>query len=551
MKKHVILAALAVLTFACISFGQNRFEGYNIILDVPTTQRSTACALRYSAPSTPVTVTDLNGATPAKLRSCDGSSLMAGTPAMRADAATYKWCFEGEDKVYRITFAGDSYSGPVTYNVAANAGPGPTGSYNVKDFGAVGDGRTDDTYAIRGALAFLAAKNGGILHFPEGDYLVGGVPNFNGIAIPAGVTIQGVAGIHSGFSTNNPIKNSPSRITLSGSRRTLFKIGECVEKVAIKDIELFGVSQDQTIAVEGLGAYNSSQDFAFENVAFNQFWRGIYVHGLTQTNLSWQFDYVSIDRCRFIYNTDAGLYTNVINSDWHVQDSLFINPKRTATQNADSMRFERAGSILIENTFGGGFSTALGGTFINILDSGITHISHCGAEGIVSTLIYNEEQIGGAGDYSYPLTVVNSVFAAPMIFNARRTFVSTGNLYGPATFKADNRLRVYSTGDRFCYDGHTAGCRGPAKNNFDKATVIFMTGQPSEGQVQGHPAYFGTDVQFGAGVQMPSVAASALPTGKPNGTMVYCSNCRRATTPCSTGGSGAPAMVVNGQWSCL
>lgn len=42
---------------------------------------------------------------------------------------------------------------------------------NVKDFGAVGDGVTDDTAAIKSAVASLN-ENGGILYFPTGTYVV-------------------------------------------------------------------------------------------------------------------------------------------------------------------------------------------------------------------------------------------------------------------------------------------------------------------------------------------------------------------------------------------
>jgi hypothetical protein len=215
------------------------------------------------------------------------------------------------------------------------------------------------------------------------------------------------------------------------------------------------------------------------------------------------------------------------------------------------MMFERAAGILIDNTVGGGFTNAIGGTFLSILDSGNVLVSHSQTESMTNSFYYNEAQNPDAGDYSAPVTFLNSVFGAPIVFNARRTFVSVGTLYAANTFKADERLRVYSTGDRFCHDGYTIACGGGTKNNFDRATVIFMTGQPSEGRVTGHPTFFGTDVQFAAGVQMPSFAANALPPDKANGSIVYCSNCRRATTPCSGGGSGAPAMVVNGQWSCL
>ena len=48
---------------------------------------------------------------------------------------------------------------------------------SVKDFGAVGDGTTDDTLAIRSAITSVLASNN-VLYFPEGTYSVN--PNFGG-----------------------------------------------------------------------------------------------------------------------------------------------------------------------------------------------------------------------------------------------------------------------------------------------------------------------------------------------------------------------------------
>jgi hypothetical protein len=166
-------------------------------------------------------------------------------------------------------------------------------------------------------------------------------------------------------------------------------------------------------------------------------------------------------------------------------------------------------------------------------------------------LVYNAVQNQYAGDYSSPIMIVNSSFGNPIVFNARRTFVSTGSFYSGDTFKADERLQVNSTGDRFCYDGYVLGSHEAVKKNFDKATIVFMTGQPSKGNVQGHPAIFGTDVQFSSPIQLPPLAINSLPQNEPDGSPVYCANCRRSTTPCQGGGSGAPAMKVGGQWSCL
>ncbi|MBS1792970.1 MAG: hypothetical protein JSS81_03905 [Acidobacteria bacterium] len=552
-----LFSCFAIVLFSAVFlFAQNRFEGYNIILDVPETQQGPTCAIRYAPPTASVTIADLNTATPMNIKNCDGSPATltkssAMTYNLKPNTSDFKWCFQGEDTKYRISFPGDQYAKTIVYDWIATPDAKTLGEYNVRDFGAAGDGRTDDTVAIQSALAFIATRNGGVLNFPEGDYQVGGAAGFKGLALPSGITIAGVNGIHTGASTNNVVKKNPTRITLTGANRALFRIGECMEKIAFKDIELLGNSQQNTVGVEAVGAYTSTQDVDFDNVAFSTFWRGIYAHGLPQTDLNWQFDYIHINRCRFVFNTDAGLYTNIRNTDWRVENTLFINPPRRNGQNADSMHFERAAGILIDNTMGGGFANALGGTFLDILDSSNVLISHSQTESMTNSLVYNGVNNPYAGDYSGPLTILNSSFGDPIVFMARRTLVSTGNFYGGSTFRADERLRVYSTGDRFCYDGYILGCRGAEKKNFDKATIVFMTGQPDEGQVKGHPTFFGTDVQFGTPVQLPSLAQNALPAGKPNGSLVYCTNCRRSTTPCQAGGSGAPAMMVAGQWSCL
>lgn len=558
MLKTTIFAVLAIVVLSLNLAAQNKFEGYNIIVDVPKTQTGPTCAVRYVPPTTSITISDLTPSTPMKVSSCGGSGASivqsnATTAVVKASPATNKWCFQGEDKSYKITIAGDQYAGTVTYNWVAQSDERTRGFYNIRDFGAVGNGTTDDTVAFKSAMAAIASNNGGTLTVPDGEYII-----TSPVALPSGIIIQGTNGLHSMASTSNVTRKNPSRITLKGTNTALFRVGECTENVSFRDIELYAQSNEGTSGVEAYGAWVSSQGFNFDRVTFQNFNRGINAYGLPQTDLQWQFDYIKINACRFIYNRDTGLFVNSRNTDWKIMGSLFINPKKQAGQNANSMHFERVGAVFIEDTFGGGFANALGGTFINILDSGVMTIIGSQAEQMTASIVYNAAENPYAGDYSYPINVVNSIFDNPIIFKARRTFVSSGSLYGPRTFSMDERVRVYSTGDRFCYDGSILGCQtlgGPAgaaaKNNFDRATVVFMTGQPSDGTVQGHPTFFGTDVQFGGGVQLPSMPANALPANKPNGTMMYCTDCRRSTTPCQAGGSGAPAMRVAGQWSCL
>lgn len=71
---------------------------------------------------------------------------------------------------------GDSFKN-VTYPTADYVYPSNSGLYNVKKYGAKGDGSTDDTAAIRAAMAdaFRDKRNGGTnatVYFPSGVYLV-------------------------------------------------------------------------------------------------------------------------------------------------------------------------------------------------------------------------------------------------------------------------------------------------------------------------------------------------------------------------------------------
>ena len=548
--KQVMIAAAIFFVFSASALSQNKLEGYNVLVDVPTNHRVPTCTVRYVPPTTVITVTDLDTSTPMKLTSCEGSDssftqTSASSASLRASATNYKWCFRGEDERYRITMTIPGRE-PVTYDWFASKDERTRGFYNIRDFGARGDGRSDDTNAFRSAMAVLASNNGGTLTVPDGEYII-----TSPVPLPSGIIIQGSAGLNSFASTSDVARKNPTRITLRGSNKALFRIGECVENVVIRDIELYSESNEGTSGIEAIGAYTSSQGFIFERVVFHNFNRGINAYALPQTNLVWQFDYVKVIACRFVFNRETGIFINSRNTDWKIESSLFVSPPRGPRQRGDGIHIERAGMVTIMDTFGGGFPGKLGGTFINILDVGPMQIIGSQSESMTNSIVYNEVNNPDAGDYSFPIVMVNAVFDDPIIFKARRTFVSTGGLYGPRTFQFDERTRVYSTGDRFCYDGYTLGCRGGTKNNFGNATVIFMTGQPEERGVPGHPTFFGTDVEFGAAARMASFAANALPARKENGTVVYCTNCRRSTTPCQPGGTGAPAMMVAGQWSCL
>ena len=392
-KKSILWFFAAIFLFSVNSFAQNRFEGFNVFLSVAEDQKGPTCALRYAPTNTNITISDLNLATPMNIKPCGGSEsrVTAGggpTATMYASSNNYKWCFEGEDKRYRISFKGDATVGTVIYDWIPTPDAKSLGIYNVRDFGAAGDGRTDDTLAIQSAFAFMATHNGGTLNFPQGDYMVGDVANFKGLTPPSGTIIQGVAGFQSNNYTNNVVQKAPSRITLKGQNRALFKTGECTDRVTIKDIELYAQSNENTYGAEATGAYTSSQEFSYDRVIFNNFYRGIYAHGLPQTNFAWQFDYVKVNNCRFVFNRDAGIYVKVRNSDWKIEGSLFINPKVGPGTKANAIHADHAAMFLVQDTYSGGFPGAPGGTFLDIVDSANITVIGCQTENMINTMVH-------------------------------------------------------------------------------------------------------------------------------------------------------------------
>jgi hypothetical protein len=63
----------------------------------------------------------------------------------------------------------------------------PTGTWNVRRFGARGDGRTDDTAAFQRALDAAGEARGGTVLVPRGNYLLAG-----SIRVPQAVTLEGI-----------------------------------------------------------------------------------------------------------------------------------------------------------------------------------------------------------------------------------------------------------------------------------------------------------------------------------------------------------------------
>src|SRR2546429_673143 len=79
--------------------------------------------------------------------------------------------------------------------------------FNVRDYGAAGDGVTNDTPAVNAAIVAASATGSGVVRFPAGTYLAGG-----SIHLLSNVTLQvdtgaTVLGNYSGYDAPEPNPN--------------------------------------------------------------------------------------------------------------------------------------------------------------------------------------------------------------------------------------------------------------------------------------------------------------------------------------------------------
>lgn len=655
--------ALSITLLTLNTFGQNTFDGKSIELIAP--DAGGRCVAGFGGDPS---VKRISGSGSIAVTDCAGNPLgsisTSSSLTITRNGATGYWCFKTSDpKVYiSYTVGSNTYN-----NLVWIANTDNSGFYNVKDFGALGDGYlaggtantgADDTDEIRNAITYVGAKLGGTLYFPEGVYRVSST-----LVLPPGIILKGTTGMSvytSQYYYTGTHRRSNSTIELVGENKSLFRIGECADHIKMENLTLRAGSNNNTNGVEAVGAYpanpntqvTSSQEFEFVNVAFDGFNKGMYFHAVDANKL-WQIDYVSVDHCTFNYNKSAGIHVDSFNTDWKVSNSFFnlpVNGPEGSRIRGDAMNIERATNFQLSSSFGGGFDysdTGRGGTFIKALFVGGLNIINSSAERSSEGLSYGKDPNTGTiwGTYSNTITMINSALGDGMNIYGRVNFVSTGNGYGAKTLYTGAGVRIYSTGDRFCMDLNanydpTAPC-GRDSNGVPYAlndvgfqglgTVVFQSGQPAEKNVstsqeiasipaklkgdieikgnerewdtsavansrpilsatvendgilplkplvrighnpfvydiirdtRGWLTFSGTQSQpyrgfyfSGAPLQFASFTLSQITSASFSlaqaGTAVYCSDCQRNTAPCTTGGSGALA-VLNGtpQWDC-
>jgi hypothetical protein len=185
-----------------------------------------------------------------------------------------------------------SYTPPFTGSVPTNVGDKLAQTVSVKDFGAVGDGVTDDTDAIQTALDECGTTLKS-LFFPAGTYKVTAPLVWPGSASElAGFMLYGEsANVRSGSVSNATI------INFTATSGALFDLTNGNFNGTIKNIDCYGSGSSNTIY--GIQTFNF-KSAVLENVSFSNFKYGFYAS-------SAGLFYSIIRNCHFV-SCERGVY---------------------------------------------------------------------------------------------------------------------------------------------------------------------------------------------------------------------------------------------------
>ncbi|MGW9067930.1 glycerophosphodiester phosphodiesterase family protein [Streptomyces yangpuensis] len=192
--------------------------------------------------------------------------------------------------------------GPQDAATVAQLGQSVLGWTNVKDkeYGAKGDGSTNDTTALQAALN--ACAPGGIVHLPQGVYRTSAP-----LAIPPGVTLQGShASLEGGLGLSSPSAFIQPLANFTGTSLILFKdqaaggYSTLSSEQRLSDITLDGSTLDGTKPVDGISATGNIQNVGLRRVTIRRMSNnGIITSGLSNDfPHAWRLQSVMVDNCR-------------------------------------------------------------------------------------------------------------------------------------------------------------------------------------------------------------------------------------------------------------
>jgi hypothetical protein len=333
------------------------------------------------------------------------------------------WGFWIADGRYEVVVTHGSGASLVTYSQFMQA-PAPTsaasGFLNVKDapYFAAGNGTTDDTLAIKRAVNDLGLNGGGVLHFPNGTYIVGTNPNTGGeqqlpIVIPSGVTIEGTSGAY--------FSGSKIYLPSTATNKTVLKIAECTRQAAVREIEIQSATADKTTGILATGKYpNSSYWLSLSNMTIRGFNIGFDVQATSDSEYGWQLGSSKIEHVKIV-ECNTGMHVDAQNAELQISNSVF-----GAGTNGTAILIDHGGIFQLHQVFGAGSNSD---NFIWLRGRhGYIDASSIQCEGFKNTLV-NDFKSTLVDQYQFPIRIFNSILGSKILLKENCTFVSSGNTY--------------------------------------------------------------------------------------------------------------------------
>lgn len=175
---------------------------------------------------------------------------------------------------------------------------------NVADYGATGDGVTNDTAAIQAAIN--AAADNETVFFPSGRYIITA-----SLTIPEGVRLLGAGSNPNWF-------NQSTIIEMTTASVDAITAGTYMKDLGVENLTLLGPGSGT-----GRGIYSSSS-VHMRGVHVEGFYDGVYLDASLGEPPSSVF-YNHIDQCWFMSNQRAGLLLHTKTNNTTVSDTYFAS----------------------------------------------------------------------------------------------------------------------------------------------------------------------------------------------------------------------------------
>jgi len=179
---------------------------------------------------------------------------------------------------------------------------------NVKDYGAVGNGTTDDTAAIQAAIDAVQTSSigGGTVHIPKGRFLITSALSITG----SNVRLVGDAAYYAG--DDNDVIDSCSCITTASASINMIEIAPTSINTGKVSIENLRIYRPRALTPTGSGIHCDCSSFFFNGLNLRNVTLRCHLHGL---------EFEGAQGAGIISIRDSWI---VINEEWGIYASGYI-----------------------------------------------------------------------------------------------------------------------------------------------------------------------------------------------------------------------------------